>query len=214
VEPEACGGCDLPTFAVKVTEYLMMRKACGCGRVTTAAPPAGVRGGPACYGPDIVAASTLLGSTDVIGIERTAELMSDLLGVQVSTGFVSSCLVRLGQALIAAGFEEALKERLRAADVLGTDETSASLTTKATAGEGCHNPHVYTVRTMCAYTGGGSDVVWYGAAGNRTKASISAFGILDDYTGVLVRDDYGGYDEQLAGVQQCLAHLCRYLDDA
>ena len=48
-------------------------------------------------------------------------------------------------------------------------------------------------------------------------ASISAFGILDDYRGVLIRDDYGGYvhyDHDLAGVQQCLAHVLRYLDDA
>jgi transposase len=59
--------------------------------------------------------------------------------------------------------------------------------------------------------------VWYGAAGTRTKKAISAFGILDDYYGVLVRDDFGGYtsyDKQLAGVQQCLSHLLRYLDDA
>ena len=70
---------------------------------------------------------------------------------------------------------------------------------------------------MRAYTGGGADLVWYGAAGNRTKASISGFGILDDFRGVLVRDDFGGYlsyDADLAGVQQCLAHLLRYLDDA
>ena len=54
-------------------------------------------------------------------------------------------------------------------------------------------------------------------AGNRTKASITGFGILDGYRGVLVRDDYGGYlsyDTTLAGVQQCAAHLYRYLDDA
>jgi hypothetical protein len=34
---------------------------------------------------------------------------------------------------------------------------------------------------------------------------------------VLVRDDFGGYvgyDTDLAGVQQCLAHLLGYLDDA
>jgi transposase len=34
---------------------------------------------------------------------------------------------------------------------------------------------------------------------------------------VLVRDDFGGYlsyDDDLAGVQQCLAHVIRYLDDA
>ena len=69
---------------------------------------------------------------------------------------------------------------------------------------------------MHAYTGGGPDLIWYGAAGNRTKAVITGFGILDGYRGVLVRDDYGGYlsyDAGLAGVQQCLAHLYRYLAD-
>ena len=101
--------------------------------------------------------------------------------------------------------------------MLGTDETPAPLTTAATSAEGCGNPHVYTVRTMLAWTGGGADLIWYGAAGNRTKQAITGFGILDGYRGVLVRDDYGGYlsyDAGLAGVQQCVAHLYRYLDDA
>jgi transposase len=236
VEPGACGGCgaglagaagrvasavqvfDIPPAALTVTEYQMMRRTCcGCGLVTTAPPPPGVTGGPVCYGPNVVAAATLLASTDVIGVERAADLMGALLKAPVSTGFVSRCLVRLDAALTAAGFEDALKDALRAAGVLGTDETPAPLTTAATSAEGCGNPHVYTVRTMLAYTGGGADLIWYGAAGNRTKAAITGFGILDGYRGVLVRDDYGGYlsyDATLAGVQQCLAHLYRYLDDA
>ncbi|MBI1759226.1 MAG: transposase [Actinobacteria bacterium] len=40
--------------------------------------------------------------------------------------------------------------------------------------------------------------------------------ILDNYTGTLVRDDFGGYlsyDTGLAGVQQCLAHMLRHLQD-
>jgi transposase len=235
VEPGMCGGCgadlagapgrvassvqvaDIPPAALTVTEYQMMCRTCGCGRVTTAPPPPGVTGGPVCYGPGVVDAATLLASTDVIGVERAADLMGALLKAPVSTGFVSRCLVRLDAALIAAGFEGALKGALRAADVLGTDETSAPLATAATSQQDCGNPHVYTVRTMNAYTGGGPDLIWYGAAGNRTKAAITGFGILDGYRGVLVRDDYGGYlsyDAGLAGVQQCLAHLYRYLDDA
>ena len=159
----------------------------------------------------------LLASTDVIGIERAAGLTGALLGAPVSTGFVSRCLARLDAALTGAGFEDALKGALKRADVLGTDETPAPLTRAAASAEDCGNPHVYTVRTMNAYTSGGPDLIWYGAAGNRTKASITGFGILDGYRGVLVRDDYGGYlsyDAGLAGVQQCLAHLYRYLDDA
>jgi transposase len=235
IEPGACGGCgadlaggagqvasrvqvfDIPPAALTVTEYQMMRRACGCGQVTTAAPPPGVTGGPACYGPNVTAAATLLASTDVIGIERAADLMGALFSAPVSTGFVSRCLVRLDAALTAAGFEDALKDALRAAGVLGTDETPAPLTTAAASAQGCGNPHVYTVRTLRGWTGGGPDLIWYGAAGNRTKAAISGFGILDGFTGVLVRDDYGGYlsyDARLAGVQQCLAHLYRYLDDA
>ncbi len=235
IEPGACGGCgaglagaagrvacavqvlDVPPAALTVTEYQMMCRTCGCGRVTTAAPPPGVTGGPVCYGPNVVAAATLLASTDVIGVERAADLMGALLRAPVSTGFVSRCLVRLDAALTAAGFEDALKDALRASEVLGTDETPAPLTTAAASEQGCGNPHAYTVRTMRAWTGGGPDLIWYGAAGNRTKASITGFGILDGYRGVLVRDDYGGYlsyDTTLAGVQQCLAHLYRYLDDA
>src|SRR6266700_3382620 len=235
VEPGTCGGCgadlagargrvassvqvlDIPPAALTVTEYQMMRRTCGCGQVATASPPPGVTGGPVCYGPNVAAAATLLASTDVIGIERAADLMGALFKAPVSTGFVSRCLVRLDAALIGAGFEGALKDALRAAEVLGTDETPAPLATAATSAEGCGNPHVYTVRTMLAYTGGGADLIWYGAAGDRTKAAITGFGILDGYRGVLVRDDYGGYlsyDAGLAGVQQCLAHLYRYLDDA
>ncbi|MGH3400531.1 MAG: IS66 family transposase, partial [Streptosporangiaceae bacterium] len=185
--------------------------------VTTAAAPPGVTGGPVCYGPNVTAAATLLASTDVIGVERAADLMAALLKAPVSTGFVSRCLVRLDAALAASRFGGALKDALRAAAVLGTGETPAPLATAATAAEGCGNPHVYTVRTLRGWAGGGPDLIWYGAAGNRTKASITGFGILDGYRGVLVPDDYGGclsYDAGLAGVQQCLAHLYRYPGDA
>jgi transposase len=235
IEPGACGGCgaglagaagqvasavqvvDVAPAALTVTEYHMMSRTCQCGQVTVAAAPAGVTGSPVCYGPNVTAAATLLATADVISIERAADLMSALFRAPVSTGFVSRCLARLDAALTAGGFEDALKDALRAADVLGTDETPAPLTTAAASAGGCGNPHVYTVRTLNGWAGGGADLIWYGAAGNRTKEAISGFGILENYRGVLVRDDYGGYlsyDAQLAGVQQCLAHLYRYLDDA
>jgi hypothetical protein len=246
VEPTACGSCgaglagalgdvgysvqvfDLPTFSLEVTEYLMMRRFCGCGHPTTADAPSQVRGGPTCYGPQVAAATAWLASQDVIGIERAADMMAALLGAPVSTGYVSSCLARLDAALTSAGFEQELKAALREQDVLGTDETPVPLTATAAAAEqeDCTNPQVYTVRTLRAYTRGWSgdrvedlagDLVWYGAAGTRTKKAITAFKILDTFAGVLVRDDFGGYvsyDKKLAGVQQCLSHLLRYLDDA
>ncbi|HXZ76223.1 MAG TPA: transposase, partial [Streptosporangiaceae bacterium] len=240
VEPAACADCggslagaegsvassiqvfDLPALALTVTEYLIMKRVCSCGCVTTADLPAGVRGGPACYGPQVAAAVTWLASQDVIGVERAAEMMSALLGVDISTGYVSSCLTRLDDALTAAGFEPELKAALCESEVLGTDETPAAVTPSGAAAEAARtgaeisNPHVFSVRTMRECTGGGGDLVWFGAAGTRTKKEITAFGILDNFTGVLVRDDFGGYvsyDEVLAGVQQCLSHILRYLQD-
>ncbi len=167
VEPQACGGCggslagaqgqvgssvqvfDLPTLAPVVTEYLMMRRACSCGHVTGASLPVGVRGGPTCYGPGVSAAATWLASQDVIGVERAADMMSALLGAEVSTGFVSSCLTRLDTALTAAGFDEALKAALCEAEVLGTDETPAPVSASGAAaqaaetGQDISNPHVF-----------------------------------------------------------------------
>ena len=244
VEPDACGSCgaclagaggqvassvqvfDLPALALTVTEYLMMARSCGCGHVTTAPAPVGVRGGPTCYGPHVTAAATWLASQDVIGVERAADMMSALLGVPLSTGYVSSCLTRLDDALTAAGFEAALKAALCQADVLGTDETPAPVTATGAAaeaaktGQDISNPHVFTVRTLRSCTGSASDLrpdlVWFGAAGTRTKKEITAFGILDNYAGTLVRDDFGGYlsyDEDLTGVQQCLSHMLRHLQD-
>ena len=250
VEPVACGGCggglagaagdvgysvqvfDVPLFALAVTEYLMMRRVCGCGHVTTADSPPQVRGTSTCYGPNVAAAATWLAAQDVIGVERAADMMAALLGAPVSTGFVSSCLARLDGALTAASFEDRLKAALVGAGVLGTDETPAPLTATGAAaetaetGEDASNPQVFTARTMHAYTRGragetgaepAADLVWFGAAGTRTKKAISAFGILDGFRGVLIRDDFGGYtsyDKNLAGVQQCVSHLLRYLDDA
>ena len=89
---------DTPPAARTVTEYQMMGRTGGCGQVTTAPPPPGVTGGPVCYGPDVVAAATLLASTDVIGVERAADLMGALLKAPVSAGFVSRCPVRLDAA--------------------------------------------------------------------------------------------------------------------
>ncbi len=59
---------------------------------------------------------------------------------------------------------------------------------------------------------GGEVGSWYAPIGSRSKTAIAGLGVLDGYGGYLVRDDYAGwhqFDAQLAGVQQCAAHLTR-----
>ena len=149
----------------------------------------------------------------VIGVERAAYpwLPAEARSDRVHRGAWSAWTRRH-----RCGFQDALKTPGQRPGRAGSTRIWGPLTGAAASADGCGNPHVFTVRTMRAYTGGGADLIWYGAAGNRTKPSITGFGILDGFAGVLVRDDYGGYlsyDTGLAGVQQCLAHLYRYLED-
>ena len=69
--------------------------------------------------------------------------------------------------------------------MLRADETPAPLTTAPTSAESCGNPHVYPVRPRRGIhlRRGGPDLLR--RAGNRTKASIAPFGILDGFAGVL-----------------------------
>ena len=67
--------------------------------------------------------------------------------------------------------------------------------------------HAVTVRTPDAR------LVYYAPIGSRSKTAIAGLGVLQGYAGYLVRDDYAGwyqFDAQLAGVQQCAAHLIRH----
>jgi len=201
---------DLPPIVMEKVHYLLPRRRCGCcGKITTSAPPFGAAGNVT-YGPNVNAAAILLASEGNVPLERTAHLMAALLGAPVSTGFVARALERLAARLGAAGFDEAMKTALRAEEVLCGDETPTNVIRRDTDEHGqpvAGSPHAVTVRTPDAR------LVWYAPIGSRSKTSLAALGVLADYAGYLVRDDYASwhqFDAQLAGVQQCAAHLIRH----
>ena len=200
---------DILAVTLQKVHYLLPRRRCGCGRTTTAAPPCGVAGNVV-YGPNVNAAAILLAGEGNVPLERTAALMAMMLGVPVSTGFVARALERFAQRLAAGGFDEAMRAALRAEDVLCADETPTNVISKNTDEHGRPvpgSPHAVTVRTPDAR------LVYYAAMGSRSKADIAGLGVLGGYAGYLVRDDYTAwhqFDTQLAGVQQCTAHLIRH----
>ena len=114
--PVRCGGCraglartvvtsvqvrqvfDLPAVRAKVTEHRLLTCHCArCGATTCPVAPPGVSA-PVQYGPGIAAAVVYLAVRQHIPAVRIAELCADLLGVQVSTGWVAQ---RLGPAALA-----------------------------------------------------------------------------------------------------------------
>lgn len=216
--PPGCGGCgadlagvtgrvasrvqvfDTPPVKLEVTEYRLTAVTCpGCGTLTRAMAPEGVSG-PCCYGPNVRAATALLACNGHMSIERAADLMGVLLDAPVSTGFAGGLIARVADRL--GGFEQNLKDSLRAAPVMHHDETPARV-----AGDDAD-------RLLYIYTARADKLLWFGAADNRGHAALDGFAILPGYRGTLVRDDYGAYakyDKHLNAVQLCCAHLLRGL---
>jgi transposase len=225
-EPAACGGCggdlvgarlvgrerlqviDVPGVEALVTEYLLVSRRCGCGTVTCGQMPAGVRGGPVSYGPNLQAAAALLHAHGQVSWERAAELVAGLFGVEVSTGWIGKVAKRLAGSL--AGFQAGLEQALLAEPVLLGDETPVntiedSPETEEQVGRS-FVPYVFTFRTP--------ELVWLSAGHTRGHAALDAFALIDRYAGTFVSDDYGGYNKyeaNLAARQLCNAHLIRSL---
>jgi transposase len=200
---------DILPVVVEKVAYVLPRRRCGCGRTTTAQPPQG-RAGTVMYGPNLNAAAVLLGSEGNVPVERAAMLVSSLLGVEVSPGFVARAHARLAERLDAAGFDEAMKDALRAEDVLCGDESPVNVLRKDTDAFGRPLPgvpHALTLRTP------DERLIWYTPINSRSRDEIGDLGVLTGWNGYLVRDDYNGwkqFDTTLAGVQQCVAHLIRH----
>jgi transposase len=75
---------DLPPIKVEVTE----RVACPGGHVTASVFPAEATA-PACWGPGVKALGLYLTHRQHIPLARAAEMLSDVLGAAVSTGFLA-----------------------------------------------------------------------------------------------------------------------------
>lgn len=198
----------LPAVLEKV-HYQLPRRRCGCGVTTAVVAPFG-QVGTVSYGPNLNAAAIVLGSEGNVPVERTAMLMHALLGVEVSVGFVARAAERLAQRLDAAGFDETMKTALRAEDVLCGDESPVNVLENDLDEDGEQvegAPHALTLRTPDAR------LIYYTGMPSRSKTSIADLDVLNGWHGYLVRDDYAGwhqFDEHLAGVQQCCAHIIRH----
>ncbi|MGH3238341.1 MAG: IS66 family transposase [Streptosporangiaceae bacterium] len=192
------------TITTFVTEYLLPLLTCPCcGKINAAELPAWAHPGSVSYGPGINTAAVLLAAYGNVPAERTANLIRMLLGVPVSPGFVDGASERLSSRLEDAGFDAAMQAALEKEPVLAADETPVNLLDPhaGLAEDEAGAPHVLVVRTPHA------GLTWLRALGSRQHAAITS--ILAFFTGFLISDGYGAYQEllpQLAGVQQCCQH--------
>jgi transposase len=211
--PAACSGCgtglrrrpdvgvvrrqvhDLPEIVPVVTEHRLYQRRCRCGVLTTAPAPAEATA-PACYGPNLTALAVYLLTYQHIPISRAAELLTDVMGTGVSTGWVSSVLGRVAPAL--EPFVEATREAVRAAPVAHFDETGIRVLST--------NKWLHSASTLW--------LTVYFLHDKRGREAIDAFGILDGFTGVAVHDGYHSYRTYDLTHALCNAHHQRELQAA
>jgi transposase len=213
--PKACGGCarrlatkapslgfvrrqvvDIPPTSATVTEHRLHTVRCRCGVTTTAALPENVADAAACYGPNLRALAVYLLVFQHVPVERTALLIKDLTGAEVSTGWVVSMLAKAAE--LAEDSVNLIKALLILGHLLHADET----TTK-----------VGGVRRWL-HVAATEKLTFLGLA-SRSKAGADSLGVLPAFRGTLVHDSlslYNGYTD--VDHQLCGAHLIRELTAA
>jgi transposase len=225
IEPEQCGECASPlTDAVEsgrdrrqvvdvgtvpppeVTEYQRVSKLCRCcGAVTTPdwnAVPAtdpcrdvvAVPGSPVRIGPETLARAALLTCGHFLPIGRARALLETLTGMDVSTGLLAGVRGRAARKL-EKRFVAHMQALLATAPVLHADETT-----------GRAIGALSYVHVAC------TEYLTLMHVGGRTKGDIDAGGVLPEFSGVLVRDGYPGYEHLTRALHAwCGAHLLRDL---
>jgi transposase len=212
--PERCGRCggelagapvvgaearqvhDLPELGLLVTEHRAERRRCGCGTVTAATFPDGVRA-PACYGPGVRAAACYLHGQQHLPVQRTAQALADLVGAEVASGTVAAILAECADGL--DGFIDAVRVQLAAAPVAHFDETGARV-----AGR------LHWLHSACT-----DRLSLFSVHPKRGKEAMDQAGVLPGFQGVAVHDGWSSYARyQQATHARCNAHHLRELAGA
>lgn len=112
-------------MSLTVTEHRAHTLACACGATTAAAFPEQVAAAPSSYGPHLPTLAVYLLVFQHIPVERTAQLIADVTGAAVSTGWVSSLLDQAAD--LVADFVRLIRALLTLADVVQVDETTTRI---------------------------------------------------------------------------------------
>src|SRR6266581_1255194 len=194
----SCGGerrqvVDVPPARVIVREYQAEHKQCPqCHHITVASFPKEAHA-PLQYGPTIGAIAVYLTQHQLLPLARACEVMSDLLGVQMSEGTVGELIKRCAGQL--APVEHQIKEMLQEAEVIHQDETGLSVAGKR------HWMHVTCTPTLTHYH----------VQKSRGQAALEAIGVLPAFSGISIHDGWASYFLYPCVHACCNVHLLRDL---
>lgn len=184
---------DIPPIKPVITEHDVYRIRCRCGHENTALFPQGIVA-PVSYGPGVQSLVAYLSVRQYIPVERTAELMSNVFGLPISTGGVCYLLGKVKQKAVPV--YESIRQLVLEGKVIGADETGANINGK--------NNWAWVFQNLMA-----TYITIHKSRGHRAIADIMPEGFEKN---ILVTDCWAAYFKDIAASHQlCTAHLLREL---
>lgn len=141
---------------------------------------------PVQYGNSVFSRIVYLNQYQLLPIARTAETMNDLFECPLSWATIKRAAKSCADKLIRT--ELKIKTALRKSEVMGVDETCININGK--------NNWVHVART--------NEFTHLAFHSNRGSTAINEIGIVNQFTGTLVRDGFSAY----RGFEQCQHSLC------
>ena len=183
---------DLVQPVLQVTEHRGYELLCCCGRQHRSEFPAHVTA-PLQYGPVLKSTLVYLTQQQLLPLQRTTQIMSDLFGVWLSQGSVHASIVEAAQTLEPEVAQ--IAAAVRSAPVAHFDETGQRV----------------GARLRWLHSASTSDLTWYGAHDKRGRIAMDAFGILPAFKGVAVHDGLAAYRDYDCTHGLCNSHHLREL---
>lgn len=184
---------DLPPLQMVVTEHQVEEVVCPhCQRHNHAPFPAEVTQHVQ-YGPQVKALSVYLHQHHLLPFVRLTQVLEDLLGLSPSAGTIVRWLQEAAE-LVAEPVEQ-IKTQLRQSAVLHCDETG-----------------LYIAATrVWLHVAATPKLTCYEAYPQRGRQGINALGILPDFTGTAVHDNWAAYTGYACRHALCNVHHLREL---
>jgi transposase len=185
---------ELPPLRFLTIEHQAETVLCPCcGKATAGEFPADVTN-PVQYGSQVKRLSVYLRNEQFIPYERERQLLADLFELPISTGSLQNFLETAAENVKPA--TEAIKDAIKKAEVGHADETGFYINGK--------RAWLHTVST--------SELTYYEPHQSRGKKATDAIGILPEFTGTLLHDNWATYFKyQLLLHALCNVHHLREL---
>lgn len=184
---------DIPPMRLEVTEHRAMAARCAqCGVLTRGAFPKEVKPG-AQYGKQVMGIGVYALAYQLLPLERTCELMWDLLGIRPSEGTLVNWVEASRERI--APIEAEIKAAIKRAPVVNLDETGARI----------------EKRTYWLHVASTPSLTYYVFDWARAGKAFDRVGILPGFAGVGVHDALPSYLVRDFKHSLCNAHLLRDL---